>query len=90
MPSRNVNLTEHFDRFTNPSEAAREGLRLHEQHAQEDTAKLEWLRAAAKEGFDQLDRGEGIEFESMDDFDTYVDRIGSEVSAELASERKRG
>ena len=32
----------------------------------EDEAKLEWLRAAAKEGFDQLDRGEGIEFESMD------------------------
>ncbi len=68
----------------------REGLRLLEQREQEDKAKLEWLRAAAKEGFDQHDRGEGIEFESMDDFDAYIDRIGEEASAEIAVERKRG
>jgi antitoxin ParD1/3/4 len=100
MPTRNVNLTEHFDRFieagitsgrfSNASEVVREGLRLLEQREQEDKAKLEWLRAAAKEGFDQLDRGEGIEFESMDDFDAHIDQIGEEVSAEIAAERKRG
>ena len=100
MPTRNVNLTEHFDRFievrvasgrfSNASEVVREGLRLLEQREQEDKAKLEWLRAAAKDGFDQLDRGEGIEFESMDDFDAYIDQIGKEVSAEIAAGRKRG
>jgi antitoxin ParD1/3/4 len=100
MPTRNVNLTDHFDRFieagitsgrfSNASEVVREGLRLLEQHEQEHKAKLEWLRGAAKEGFDQLNRGEGIEFESMDDFDVYIDRIGKEVSAEIASDRKRG
>ena len=100
MPTRNVNLTEHFDRFietgitsgrfSNASEVVREGLRLLEQREREDKAKLEWLRTAAKEGFDQLDRGEGIEFESMDDFDAYIDQIGQEVSAEIAAERKRG
>jgi antitoxin ParD1/3/4 len=100
MPTRNVNLTEHLDRFieagissgrfSNASEVVREGLRLLEQREQEDKAKLEWLRAAAKEGFDQLDRGEGTEFESMDEFDAYVDQIGEEVSAEVAAERKRG
>ena len=100
MPTRNVNLTEHFDRFieagitsgrfSNASEVVREGLRLLEQREQEDKAKLEWLRAAAKEGFDQLDRGEGIEFESMDDLDAYIDQIGEEVSGEIAAERKRG
>lgn len=99
MPTRNVNLTEHLDRFieagitsgrfSNASEVVREGLRLLEQREQEDKAKLEWLRAAAKEGFDQLDRGEGIEFESMDDFDAYIDKIGGEVSAEIAFGRKR-
>ena len=68
----------------------REGLRLLEQREQEDKAKIEWLRAAAKEGFDQLDRGEGIEFESMDDLDAFIDQIGEEVSAEIAAERKRG
>ena len=100
MPTRNVNLTEHFDRFieagvtsgrfSNASEVVREGLRLLEQREQEDKAKLEWLRAAAKEGFDQLDRGEGIEFESMDDFDDYIDQIGKEVSTDITAGRKRG
>jgi antitoxin ParD1/3/4 len=100
MPTRNVNLTEHFDRFidtgvrsgrfSNASEVVREGLRLLEQREQEDKAKLQWLRAAAKEGFDSIDRGEGIEFESMDDLAAYVHQIGQEVSAELAAGRKRG
>jgi antitoxin ParD1/3/4 len=100
MPTRNVNLTDHFDRFiatgiesgrfSNASEVVREGLRLLEQREREDKAKIEWLRGAAKEGFDQLDRGEGIEFESMDDFDVFIDRIGKEVSAEIAAGRKRG
>ena len=92
MPTRNVNLTEHFDRFIetgvtsgrfgNASEVVREGLRLLEQREQEDKAKLEWLRAAAKEGFDSIDRGEGVEFETMDDLEAYVHRIGQEVSSE--------
>jgi antitoxin ParD1/3/4 len=100
MPTRNVNLTDRFDRFieagiksgrfSNASEVVREGLRLLEQREKEDQARLEWLRAAAKEGFDALDRGEGIEFESMDDLDAYIDQIHQEVSAEIAAERKRG
>ena len=36
----------------------REGLRLLEQREQEDRAKIEWLRPAAKEGFDAIERGE--------------------------------
>jgi antitoxin ParD1/3/4 len=100
MPTRNVNLTEHFDRlieagvtsgrFSNASEVVREGLRLLEQREQEDQAKLEWLRKAAKTGFDQIDRGSGIEFHSVDELDAFVDQIGEEVSAELADERRRG
>ncbi|MEJ7609287.1 MAG: hypothetical protein WKF37_24200 [Bryobacteraceae bacterium] len=39
-------------------------------------------------GFDQLDGGEETEFESMHDFDAYIDQIGEEVSADLAAERK--
>jgi len=51
MPTRNVNLTEHFDRFieagvesgrfSNASEVVREGLRLLEQREKEDRAKIE-------------------------------------------------
>ena len=97
MPTRNVNLSEHLDRFIedglesgrfqNANEMVSEGLKLLEDR--EAQAKLEWLRAAAKEGFDQLDRGEGIQFETVDDLVAHIDEIGKEVSAEVAAERKR-
>ncbi len=94
MPTRNVNLTEHFDRFIdigitsgrfgNASEVVREGLRLLEQREQQDQAKLEWLRGSVKEATDSIGRGEGIEFETMDDLAAYVHQVGEEVSAERA------
>jgi antitoxin ParD1/3/4 len=100
MPTRNVNLTEHFDRFieagiasgrfSNASEIVREGLRLLEQREQEDQAKLEWLRAAVQEGIDQIDREEGIAFESMDDLAAYIHEAGQEASADLAAEDHHG
>jgi len=100
MPTRNVNLTDHFDRFiqarinsgrfSNASEVVREGLRLLEQREKEDKAKLEWLRAAIKEGIDSIERGEGIEFESMHHLAAYIHQIGEEVSGEIAAERRRG
>ena len=84
MPTRNVKLTDHFDefidahvssgRFADANEMVGEGLRLLEEREREDEAKLEWLRAAAKEAFDSLDRGEGIAFESMDDLAAFVER----------------
>jgi antitoxin ParD1/3/4 len=99
MPTRNVHLTDHLDdfvesgissgRFSNASEIVREGLRMLEQREQEEQAKLEWLRAAAKEAFDQLDRGEGMRFESMDELAAYIGQIDEEVSAEISARRKR-
>ena len=83
-------------RFSNASEVVREGLRLleerekgREQREKEDNAKLEWLRAAARDGFGSIDRGEGTEFESMDDLEAYIHRVGEEVSAEIAAQRTR-
>ena len=99
MPTRNVNLTDELDsfvlakvesgRYENASEVVREGLRLLEQREQEDHAKLEWLRKAAQEGFDQIDRGEGVELRSREELDKHIDQLGKEASAELASERNR-
>ena len=99
MPTRNVNLTEHFDRlietgissgrFSNASEVVREALRLLEQREQEDQARLEWLRGAAKEGFDAFDRGDYITVRSEKQIDDFLGQIREEVSAELAAERKR-
>ena len=97
MPTRNVNLTEHFDRFIeagvnsgrygNASEVVREGLRLLEQRQREEKAKLKWLRAAAKVGFDQLDRGEYVTLRSGEEIDDLIDRIAEEV--ETNARRKR-
>ncbi len=100
MPTRNVNLTEHFDRFietgitsgrfSNASEVVREGLRLLEQREKEDRAKLEWLRAAAKEGFDQLDRGDYVTLGSDQEIDHFVDQVRQEVSTKLGGKKPRG
>jgi antitoxin ParD1/3/4 len=70
MPTRNINLTEHFDhfvrrqvssgRYSNASEIVREALRLLEEQEQERQAKLRALRRAAREGFDEIDQGKGI------------------------------
>ncbi len=68
MPTRNVSLTQHFDRFVernvssgrylNASEVVRDGLRLLEQHAQAEKIKLEKLREASAAGFKAIDEGE--------------------------------
>ena len=100
MLSRNVDVTEHFDRFieigitsgrfSNASEVVREGLRLLERREQEDQAKLRWLRAAAKEGFDAIDRGDYVSLHSGKEIKDFLKEIHKEVSAELAAERGRG
>jgi antitoxin ParD1/3/4 len=71
MPTRNINLTEHLDafverhvssrRYSNASEIVREALRLLEVQEQEKEAKLKVLRRAAREGFEEIDQGKGIE-----------------------------
>ncbi len=85
MPTRNINLTEHLDRFVagevnagrygNASEVVREGLRLMERRHQEERAKLKWLRGAVRAGVNELDRGEGIEFESAEDLSRAISRL---------------
>lgn len=92
MPQRNVNLTDHFDhfidanlasgRFSNASEMVREGLRLLEQRDREEQAKLAWLRGAATEAFDSLDRGEGMRFDSIEELDAHIMEISKKVFAE--------
>src|SRR5437588_3238747 len=100
MPTRNVNLTEHFERFieagitsgrfSDASEVVREGLRLLEQREQEDKAKLEWLRGAAKEGFDDIERGDYVTLRSDQEIDDFVDQVRREVSEKLVAEKSRG
>ena len=99
MPTRNINLTDHLDRFIeaevgsgrygNASEVVREGLRLMEHRKQEERAKLKWLRGAVREGLDQIDRGEGLEFRSTDELGRHIDRLGEEAAAEGVRKDRR-
>ncbi len=100
MPTRNINLTDHLDRFIetevgsgrygNASEVVREGLRLMELRKREEQAKLKWLRGAVKQGLDEIERGEGISFASLDELDQELNRIGEEASAAVAAKGRRG
>jgi Arc/MetJ-type ribon-helix-helix transcriptional regulator len=49
----------------------REELRPLEQRTKDNEARLAWLRGAASEAFASLDRGEGLQFESMDELENY-------------------
>jgi hypothetical protein len=61
-----------------------------EHRHQEERAKLKWLRGAVKEGLDQIDRGEGREFRTLEALDQEIDRLGDEASAEVNGMRRRG
>ncbi len=55
-----------------------------EQRKQEERAKLRWLRSALREGLNQIDRGEGREFRSIDELEREIDRLSVDASEELA------
>ena len=89
MPTRNVVLTQRqaklinklvvSGRYQNASEVLREGLRLLEQRAAEDDARLTLLRKAARIGFDALDRGEFKELAAPDQLQVYLNDLSEKV-----------
>jgi antitoxin ParD1/3/4 len=91
MPTRNINLTEHFDQFVgkeieagryrNASEVLRAGLRLLELQKHEEREKLKLLRSLASEAFVQLDQGQGIQVRGERQLANLVRRIGRRAAA---------
>jgi antitoxin ParD1/3/4 len=96
MPTRNVVITRQqaamieklvrSGRYQNGSEVLRDGLRLVAQREAAEKAKLKALREAVRVGIDAIERGEYKEFESFEELDEYLERIGEEEIA-AASER---
>lgn len=86
MPTRNINLTEHFDRFVeemvgvgrykNASEVLRAGLRLLEEQNQSEGEKLTLLKKLAAEGFRSLDQGQGLSVASETELRSTIAQIG--------------
>jgi hypothetical protein len=52
---------------------------------QEENAKLEWLRAAAKEGFDAIEKDDCVALISDEEINMFMRRIHNDVKAELAA-----
>lgn len=98
MPTRNVNLTDHWDRFvqagidsgrfSNASEVVREGLRLLEQRERAEEAKLAWLRGAVQEGIDAIERGDFVDIRSEQDLDKMFREIDDEIERERTVPKK--
>jgi len=86
MPTRNVNLTEHLERFIDEgvtsgrfSEAVRKRLGRLEEREQDENAKLEWLCAAVKEGFDDIERGDYVTLRSEKEIDDFIGHLGERL-----------
>src|SRR5690348_8538495 len=56
--------------------------------AEEESARVEWLCAPAREGSDAIERGEYSELKSPEELDAFMDQICDEVKADLAPERR--
>ena len=88
MPTRNINLTDYFERFItenvesgrykNASEVVRDALRaLRNQHLG-DELKLKRLREALREGADDIKRG------------SYIDLAENEIGPYIAKKVQKG
>lgn len=90
MPTRNVSLTEHQDRFVgeivaggryqNASEVVREALRLLEHREAADALKLAEWRAAVAEAERELANGEFIEL-APDEIGPWLSSLGRTATA---------
>ncbi|HEV2160687.1 MAG TPA: type II toxin-antitoxin system ParD family antitoxin [Stellaceae bacterium] len=89
MPTRNISLTERFDRlveaeiasgrYANASEVIRAGLSLLDRHEREQEMKLQRLRRAVQVAIEADERGES---EPVSDIGAFLDEIEAEVDAE--------
>ena len=98
MPTRNIVLTERQEqlieklvssgRYQNASEVLREGLRLIEDRAAEERARLKALRDAVRVGDADIEAGRYRDFHNAEDLLGHLEAIARET-ANSSSPRKR-
>jgi len=89
MPTRNIVLTDRqaklierlvsSGQYQNASEVLRDGLRLVEDRATEQKAKLKALRAAIKVGTDDLETGRFRRFKTPEDLRAYLRALADDA-----------
>lgn len=99
MPTRNINLTEHYDRFVeeqvdagryqNASEVLRAGLRLLEQQTQTEDEKMTLLRQLAAGGFRSLDQGQGLNVASEKGLRNTIAKMGRRAAKASQAQAKK-
>ena len=97
VPTRTIDLTDHYDQFVeeqveagnypNASEVLRAGLRLLEQQTQTDEEILKNLQKLAREGFEPLDQGLGITISNEDEHMAFMQSINDRVTKQVANRR---
>ena len=90
MPTREINLTEHFDQFIEDqmqsgkyqtaSEVCCEALHLLEQQKSSDADKLQALRSAIAEGNLQFEQGKTIHLENEEALQSLISQIGQKAA----------
>ena len=93
MPTKNVNLTDHYSQFVeqlvasgqykNASEVFRAGLRLLEQSNAAEEQKLSLLRSLAQQGFDEIDQGRGIELRTEKSLKSHIAKLGRRAARDV-------
>jgi antitoxin ParD1/3/4 len=99
MPMRNVNLTDHYDRFVSKkveegrfqdaSEVMRAGLFLLEQQESEAKEKVALLRSLADAGFAQIDQGQGIPVSSKSQLKELIGEATRRAKARVKKKASR-
>ena len=92
MPTRNVNLTLHYDKFINSkiesgqyqdaNEVLCAGLALLEQKEHEEKQKLERLRSEIQKGIDDYDTGNYITIQNESEHQSLMDQLELDAEAE--------
>lgn len=93
MPTRNIELPDHYERFIeeqvasgrfkDADEVMRAGLQLLEQQTDEDLEKLSALRALAAQGFDELDHGLGVMLDDAAELEAHIATLGRRAASQL-------
>ena len=89
MPTKNINLTGHYNQFikkeinegyyNNSSEVIRAGLRLLERQKLQEQTKLKALQEVAKIGFKDIDDRNYVQINNEKELNQYFSKIEDEV-----------